>query len=95
MLFIVFLLSFNYYIYLIILLFFVLIKFIFFTIFLNKIYFRFKLLSNKTFPVWTGDQKQGTITILNECNIDKSEYELGVTKGNKFLVTFHVTYNSF
>jgi hypothetical protein len=46
---------------------------------------RFKMVSNKTWPKWNGNAKDGVQAILKDCNIDSKGYELGVTKGTKYL----------
>eukprot|EP00005_Dracoamoeba_jomungandri_P003003 CAMPEP_0174260130 /NCGR_PEP_ID=MMETSP0439-20130205/8860_1 /TAXON_ID=0 /ORGANISM="Stereomyxa ramosa, Strain Chinc5" /LENGTH=1002 /DNA_ID=CAMNT_0015344305 /DNA_START=46 /DNA_END=3054 /DNA_ORIENTATION=- len=50
-----------------------------------KFMHRFRILSDKTFPVWDGTPRAGVELILKECNIhqkgkDNSTYELGKTK---------------
>jgi hypothetical protein len=41
---------------------------------------RFKVVSNKTYPVWKGTPREGCVALLNSLNISASEYQLGQTK---------------
>ncbi|KII64242.1 Unconventional myosin-Ie [Thelohanellus kitauei] len=41
---------------------------------------RFGILTEKTFPTWRGDEKEGVTYILNSVDVDKDSWKLGVTK---------------
>lgn len=45
-----------------------------------KFLHRYAILTRDTWPIWTGDEKQGVEKILHSVAIDNSQYQLGRTK---------------
>jgi len=46
----------------------------------ERFLWRYKMITNETWPRWRKDAKSGTVTILNAFNIGKDEFRLGKTK---------------
>lgn len=41
---------------------------------------RYAILTKETWPAWPGDERQGIEWILGHMHIDKSQYQLGISK---------------
>ena len=46
----------------------------------DKFLSRYAILSKETWPVWTGDVRQGISIIMNVVKMDSTQYQLGRTK---------------
>ena len=46
----------------------------------TRFMWRYKMISDETWPIWRGSDRDGVQAILNEIGVDESEYELGNTK---------------
>jgi myosin-1 len=46
----------------------------------DRFFFRYRVISSKTWPTWHGDYRSGCLAILEQMHLDPGEYQQGKTK---------------